>query len=81
MDLYEIIRQRYERAPIIITSNRDVPELAPLFGDALLANAALDRLLHGAHVLRLAGDTYRNPPPKRRGRKDNHNPTTKETSA
>lgn len=80
MDLYEIIRQRYERAPIIITSNRDVPELAPLFGDALLANAALDRLLHGAHVLRLAGDTYRNPPPKRRGRKDNHNPTTKETT-
>jgi hypothetical protein len=26
----------------------------------------MDRLLHGAHILRLVGDTYRNPPPERR---------------
>lgn len=65
VDLYEIIRQRYERAATLLTSNRTVEELAPLFGDALLASAAMDRLLHHAHVLVIDGDSYRNPPPNR----------------
>lgn len=65
IDLYEIIRQRYERAATVLTSNRAVEELPALFGDALLASAAMDRLLHGAHVLILDGDSYRNPPPDR----------------
>ena len=65
IDLYEIIRQRYERASTLLTSNRAVEELPALFGDALLASAAMDRLLHGAHVLVLDGDSYRNPPPDR----------------
>lgn len=65
IDLYEIIRQRYERAATILTSNRAVDELPALFGDALLASAAMDRLLHGAHVLILDGDSFRNPPPDR----------------
>lgn len=65
IDLYEIIRQRYERAATVLTSNRAVDELPALFGDALLASAAMDRLLHGAHVLILDGDSYRNPPPER----------------
>lgn len=68
IDLYEIIRQRYERSSTILTSNRALEELPPLFGDALLASAAMDRLLHGAHVLVLDGDSYRNPP-KERSRK------------
>jgi DNA replication protein DnaC len=63
LDLYEIIRQRYERGSTIITSNRDVDEWYPLFGDALLASAAMDRLLHNAHVVTMNGDTFRNPPP------------------
>jgi DNA replication protein DnaC len=43
---YEIIRQRYERGSTIFTSNRAIEEWPPLFGDLLLASAALDRLLH-----------------------------------
>lgn len=66
VDLYEVIRLRYERAPTIITSNRDETELHALFGDPLLASAAMDRLLHRAHVVRLVGDTYRNPKTGRR---------------
>ena len=65
IDLYEIIRQRYERTATILTSNRAVDELHALFGDTLLASAAMDRLLHGAHVVILDGDSYRNPPPAR----------------
>jgi DNA replication protein DnaC len=62
IDLYEIIRRRYERASTVITSNRDVPELGALFGDPLLASAAMDRLLHGAHVIVIEGASFRNPP-------------------
>jgi len=63
LDLYEIIRQRYERASTIITSNRAVEEWAPLFRDPLLASAAIDRLRHHAHIIEITGDSYRNPPP------------------
>lgn len=59
--LYEIIRQRYERGSLIITSNRDVDEWYPLFQDQLLASAALDRFLHHAHVITMEGKSYRNP--------------------
>ncbi len=66
-DLYEIVRQRYEHGAMILTSNRDIEELPPLFGDPLLASAAMDRLLHHGHVVAIEGDSYRNPPPTRRG--------------
>jgi DNA replication protein DnaC len=73
LDLYEIIRQRYEHGATLITSNRAVDELAQLFGDPLLASAAMDRLLHHAHVIEIEGDSYRNPPPNRsRSKKGNH---------
>jgi DNA replication protein DnaC len=64
-DLYELIRLRYETGALIITSNRAVEEWPPLFGDPLLASAAMDRLLHHAHVIAIEGDSYRNPPKKR----------------
>jgi DNA replication protein DnaC len=66
IDLYEIIRQRYERRSTILTSNRAIEEWPALFGDPLLASAAMDRLLHHAHVIEMEGDTYRNPPPSKR---------------
>lgn len=68
LDLYEIIRSRYERGAMVITSNRDTAEWYPLFGDSLLASAAMDRLLHHAHVLDIDGESYRNPKNGRRTR-------------
>lgn len=65
-DLYELIRLRYEGGAMVITSNRDVEEWPPLFADPLLAGAAMDRLLHHAHVVAIEGDSFRNPPKKRR---------------
>lgn len=61
-DLYEVIRRRYERGSLLLTSNRALEEWHPLFQDALLASAAMDRLLHHSHVLEFEGDSYRNPP-------------------
>ena len=62
IDLYEIIRQRYEVGSMIITSNRALEEWYPLFLDDLMASAAMDRLLHHSHVVIMDGDSYRNPP-------------------
>ncbi len=66
IDLYEIIRQRYERGSMIVTSNRALEEWYPLFLDDLIASAAMDRLLHRAHVVVMQGHSYRNPPATRK---------------
>lgn len=58
-DLYDVINERYERASIILTSNRDRSEWAALFGEPLLASAALDRLTHGAHFVEITGASFR----------------------
>jgi DNA replication protein DnaC len=62
LDLYEVIRQRYERGSLIVTSNRAIEEWHPLFLDDLIASAAMDRLLHHSHVVVIEGHSYRNPP-------------------
>jgi DNA replication protein DnaC len=58
-DLYDVIHERYERGSILLTSNRDRVEWPDLFGEPLLASAALDRLTHGAHFLEITGPSYR----------------------
>jgi len=58
-DLYELIARRYERGSILLTSNRAPSEWAEVFGDALLASAALDRLTHHARVTVITGESYR----------------------
>ena len=66
IDLYEVIRQRYERGAMIVTSNRALEEWYPLFLDDLMASAAMDRLLHHSHIVVIEGHSFRNPP---KGRK------------
>ncbi|MEA1871137.1 MAG: ATP-binding protein [Candidatus Bipolaricaulota bacterium] len=58
-DLYEIIRDRYERKSIILTSNRAPEEWGEVFGNSLLASAALDRLTHHSQFIEMAGESYR----------------------
>lgn len=58
-DLYEIIQRRYERGSILLTSNRAPSEWAEMFGDSLLASAALDRLTHHARITEITGESYR----------------------
>jgi len=62
IDLYEVIRQRYERGAMVVTSNRALEEWYPLFLDDLMASAAMDRLMHHSHVVVIEGHSYRNPP-------------------
>lgn len=58
-DFYEIIVERHLKSSIIITSNRPPQDWVPLFPDPVMANSALDRLVHHAHHLIMEGDSYR----------------------
>ncbi len=74
-DLYELIARRYEHGSILLTSNRAPAEWAEVFGDALLASAALDRLTHHARVTVITGESYR-----QRHRRKEVKPTPKPAS-
>jgi len=56
---FQLVSRRYERGSLLITSNRSVGEWGDVFGDAVVATAILDRLLHHSHVLTIRGDSYR----------------------
>ena len=58
-DMYDVINERYEKGPILLTSNRAPAEWANWFADPLLASAGLDRLSHRAHVIIMTGSSYR----------------------
>lgn len=58
-DLLDVILERYERGAILITSNRAPGEWSNLFGDPLMASAALDRLAENAQILIITGASYR----------------------
>jgi len=58
-DLYDIMAHRYEAGSLIITSNRAFEEWPEVFGNDLLASAALDRLTHHSHTLVIRGQSYR----------------------
>lgn len=59
--LFQAICYRYDKGqPIILTSNKAFEEWAEVFaGDAVMASAALDRLLHRCTVVNIRGESYR----------------------
>ena len=56
---FQLISARYERASVIVTSNKPFGRWGETFGDATVAAAMIDRLVHHAEVLSLKGDSYR----------------------
>jgi DNA replication protein DnaC len=58
-DLLELVMRRYERASTLITSNRPVEDWGKLLGDVAAVTAALDRVLHHAHVLKCGPRSWR----------------------
>ena len=57
--LFQLINKRYEKSTTIITTNQPFSKWAEVFGDPVLANAILDRLLHHSHVFNITGKSYR----------------------
>jgi DNA replication protein DnaC len=56
---FQLISARYERASVIVTSNKPFGRWGEVFGDATVAAAMIDRLVHHAEVVSLKGDSYR----------------------
>lgn len=56
---FQLVNVRYEKGATIFTSNRGFKEWGEIFGDNVIAAALLDRLLHQACVLEIAGNSYR----------------------
>jgi DNA replication protein DnaC len=56
---FQLVSSRYERASVIVTSNKPFGRWGEVFGDATVAAAMIDRLVHHAEVISLKGDSYR----------------------
>ena len=58
-DLFEILEDRHNLRSTILTSQIRRPEWHDRIGDPTLADAILDRLVHGAYTLELKGESMR----------------------
>jgi hypothetical protein len=56
---FQLISRRYERGPMILTSNQSFGAWGEVFGDRVIATAILDRLLHHAVTMNIRGNSYR----------------------
>jgi DNA replication protein DnaC len=56
---FQLVSARYERASLIVTSNKPFGRWGEVFGDDTVAAAMIDRLVHHADVIVLKGDSYR----------------------
>ena len=78
--MFSLVSARYERASMIVTSNKPFSAWGEIFGDEVTATAMIDRLVHHAEILSLKGDSYRlrdkdlggPPPPTRLKRTTDH---------
>ena len=57
--MFMLVSRRYERASLIVTSNKPFSAWGEIFGDDATAAAMIDRLVHHAEILSLKGDSYR----------------------
>ena len=56
---FQLVSSRYERASLIVTSNKAFGRWGEVFGDDVVAAAMIDRLVHHADIVALKGDSYR----------------------
>ncbi len=56
---FRLVVRRYERASLVITSNKSFLDWGEAFNDPVLATAILDRLLHYSTTLNIKGESYR----------------------
>lgn len=56
---FTLVSDIYERASLVVTTNKEVPDWAEVMGDPVLTTAILDRILHHARCFSLKGESYR----------------------
>lgn len=57
--IFQILAERHERSPVIVTTNLGFGDWTQIFGDANMTAALLDRVTHKAHVVNCAWESYR----------------------
>jgi len=57
--LFQLVNLRYGQGACILTSNTSFGDWGSIIRDEVLASAILDRLLHRADVISIAGQSYR----------------------
>src|SRR5215813_9086121 len=55
---FQLVSRRYERGSIILTSNQSLGAWGEVFGDAVIASAILDRLLHHSITVNIKGESF-----------------------
>jgi DNA replication protein DnaC len=73
---FRLVVRRYERASLIVTSNKSFLDWGEVFSDPVLATAILDRLLHYSTTLNIKGESYRLKEKRRAGLLGRPKPTT-----
>ncbi len=71
---FRLVARRYERASLIITSNKSFIDWGEVFGDQVLATAILDRLLHHSNTINIKGESFRLKEKRRAGLLDKSAP-------
>lgn len=56
---FQLVDRRYEKFSTIITTNINFSQWDEIFGDPIIANAIMDRLLHHAQVVTIKGKSFR----------------------
>lgn len=56
---FQLVATRYEKRPIILTTNQPLSRWGDVFGDYTLANAIIDRLVHHSQIVKITGQSYR----------------------
>lgn len=59
LDLLEIFEERYRRKSTLITAQLPVAKWHDMIGEATIADAILDCIIHNAHRITLEGDSMR----------------------
>lgn len=57
--LFQVISMCYETKSIVITTNLQFGQWNHVFGDPILTEAVIDRLIHHSHLLLFTGDSFR----------------------
>ena len=56
---FQLIAKRYENKQTIITTNQPFSKWGEVFGDATIASAIIDRLVHHSVIINIKGKYYR----------------------
>lgn len=56
---FQLIASRYENKSTILTTNQPFSKWGEVFGDPVIANAIIDRLVHHCDIIKITGLSYR----------------------